>query len=566
MKTQLNNYTPQKLREMYIDILAKSEDTTETAKIIADELFALDLTVYSRDFTFDSLIYNAFAKSQLDENIAMHPEQLQIINEINEHDALIVSAPTSFGKTFSVFEYIARAKPQNIVLIVPTLALVDEYIKKLIKKYSSTFSAYKVHSQIDANVQYNFDQNNIFVLTHDRVVQDEMYKTIEQIDLLVIDEVYKLETDVRNDRVLVLNMAYYYLSQKSKKYILLAPFIQKIEDIEMLEKSPHFYNTEYSPVVNKVEVIDLLNSNDRYPRCQKLLSELNPEDKTLIYFSTVRGIYRYVNEFISKEEIIDDLDSIRPFIIWAKDEIHEDWSVVKALERGYVIHNGQIPLGIRLYQLYLYEHNIKFNKLLCTSTLLEGVNTSAKNIIITCPSRQSENGEKFSAFDFFNLVGRTGRLNQHYIGDAYYLKAPDDPNYKKIDAIRSIRFEITDSSKDIDIQKGNIDNHDDYLQFIQKLGITHELYIKNIGNHFRFDTVKALYDRYASRKSELIAELNKLFNDPKTGRIELIRILYNICEEQENRFKASLLNSLINRTRPKLHSIVDNAMQYFSSR
>ena len=269
---------------------------------------------------------------------------------------------------------------------------------------------------------------------------------------------------------------------------------------------------------------------------------------------------------ISKEEIIDDLDSIRPFITWAKDEIHEDWSVVKALERGYVIHNGQIPLGIRLYQLYLYEHNIKFNKLLCTSTLLEGVNTSAKNIIITCPSRQSENGEKFSAFDFFNLVGRTGRLNQHYIGDAYYLKAPDDPNYKKIDAIRSIRFEITDSSKDIDIQKGNIDNHDDYLQFIQKLGITHELYIKNIANHFRFDTVKALYDRYASRKSELIAELNKLFNDPKTGRIELIRILYNICEEQENRFKASLLNSLINRTRPKLHSIVDNAMQYFSSR
>lgn len=128
-----------------------------------------------------------------------------------------------------------------------------------------------MHSQIDANVQYNFDQNNIFVLTHDRVVQDEMYKTIEQIDLLVIDEVYKLETDVRNDRVLVLNMAYYYLSQKSKKYILLAPFIQKIEDIEMLEKSPHFYNTEYSPVVNKVEVIDLLNSNDRYPRCQKLL-------------------------------------------------------------------------------------------------------------------------------------------------------------------------------------------------------------------------------------------------------------------------------------------------------
>lgn len=64
---------------------------------------------------------------------------------------------------------------------------------------------------------------------------------------------------------------------------------------------------------------------------------------------------------------------------------------------------------------------------------------------------------------FFNLVGRTGRLNQHFIGIAYYLKTPKDPNYERIDAIREIRFELTDNSKDIDIQKGTIENHEDYL-------------------------------------------------------------------------------------------------------
>ena len=78
---------------------------------------------------------------------------------------------------------------------------------------------------------------------------------------------------------------------------------------------------------------------------------------------------------------------------------------------------------------------------------------------------------------FFNLVGRTGRLNQHYIGDAYYLKAPSDPPYKKIDAIRTIKFELTDNSKDIDIQRGKIEEHDDYLAFLKHLGITHEEYI-----------------------------------------------------------------------------------------
>ncbi len=561
-----SNQTLQQIREKYIDYLANSKDSTETAKIIANDLFSLDLTVYSSDFTFDSLIYNSFAKSQLDENIAMHPEQLQILKEIYNHEAIIVSAPTSFGKTFSVFEYIARAKPKNVVLIVPTLALVDEYMKKLIKKYSLVFGDYKVHSQIDADAKYDFDKYNIFVLTHDRVVQDEIYKALEQIDLLVIDEVYKLETDTTNDRVLVLNMAYYYLSQKAKKYILLAPFISSIEDKEALEKKPYFYNTEYSPVVNRVEIKELLSADDRYPQCQKLLKELSSEEKTLIYFPTVRGIYRYVNDFIFSEQVVEDLDeSTQLFISWAKDEIHEEWSIIKALERGYAIHNGQIPLGIRLYLLNLYENSAQFNKLLCTSTLLEGVNTNAKNIIITAPSRKSERGEHFSAFDFFNLVGRTGRLNQHYVGNAYYLRAPSDPTYKKLDAVRSVRFEITDTSKDIDIQKGNIENHDDYLSFLNKLGISHELYIKHIGNHFRFETVKALYVRYLNQKQDLIGELTKHLAEPKYGRLKLVQILYNICEGTENKFKANLLNSLINRARPKLHSIVDNAKQYFNT-
>lgn len=565
-----SNSNPQKLRNQCIDYLAKSHNSTEAAKKIADKLFSLDLTVYSKDFTFDSLLYNAFAQSQLDRNIAMHPEQIQILNEINSHDAIIVSAPTSFGKTFCVFEYIARTKPQNIVLIVPTLALVDEYIKKIIRKYTYCFETYKVHTQLDPEGQYDFFAKNIFILTHDRVVQDELYKLIQSIDLLVIDEVYKLETDVTDDRVLVLNMAYYHLAQVAKKYILLAPFINNVADIELLEKKPYFYSTEYSPVINQVFTEELLHNNDRYPQCQKLLKELNSHDKTLVYFPTVMGMYKYVNDFISDEPIIDDLDDgVKSFISWAKDEIHEEWSVVKALERGYAIHNGQMPLGIRLYQLNLYENNTKYNRLLCTSTLLEGVNTSAKNIVITKPSRRSEKNNKeneFTAFDFFNLVGRTGRLNQHFIGDAYYLKAPNDPPYKKIDAVKSIKFEITDNSKDVDIQTGNLEEHDDYVSFLKQLGISHKEYIENIGVHFRFDTIKELYKSYCKRRSAIITELKNLSYEKIYGRGKLISELYAVCEGKPNNLQASLLNNLINRNRTKIKTVVDNTIQYLRNK
>lgn len=562
MNQGLDNISMQKLREKYIRDLSESNDSTERAKELSGNLFSLDLTVYSKNFTFDSIIYSSFATSVLDNDLILHPEQIEILQAIENNQAVIVSAPTSFGKTFCVFEYIAKHKPRNIVLIVPTLALVDEYLKKIIKKYHYFFKIYKVHTQIDSDKNYNFQESNIFVLTHDKVVQENAYNVFKEIDFLAIDEVYKLETDIRNDRVLVLNMAYYQLSKIASKYVLLAPFISAIENIEDLEKRPLFFNTDYSPVVNEVKEINILRNEDRHSQCSKILNKISKEEKTLIYFPSVTGIFSYVNKFLCKEELLEDIpNNIKSFLEWAKDEIHEEWCVVKALERGYVIHNGQMPLGTRIFQLNLYENNPNYNRLLCTSTLLEGVNTVAKNIVITQPARtttRNNTGDNFSAFDFYNLVGRTGRLNQHFIGTAYYLKGPNDPHYKKIDAIKSIKFEIIDKSKDIDIQMGDIENHPDFKKFINELGITLEAYLDNIGRHTRFDTVLAIFNRYKQEKSNLFKEFNCFLEDNTHGRNHLISILYFLCEGENNKFISTLLNNLINRNRPKLKTVVNN--------
>lgn len=176
-------------REEIIKTIATSEFPSTTARNLADDLYSLDLTVYSSDYTFDSIVYNALAASEIDSNISLHPEQLKIISEIQENSALIISAPTSFGKTFCVFEYIVRFQPQNIVLIVPTLALVDEYLKKIIKRYKSSFQNYKIHTNIIEDKEYDFSVKNIFILTHDKVVQESLFTKIQQIDFLVIDEV-----------------------------------------------------------------------------------------------------------------------------------------------------------------------------------------------------------------------------------------------------------------------------------------------------------------------------------------------------------------------------------------
>lgn len=550
----------QQVRDKYIRILDSSNNSSMKAKEIADDLFALDLTVYSKDNSFDSIIYNALSMSELDESISLHPEQQKILNEIEKNEALIVSAPTSFGKTFCIFEYIAKYRPRNVVLIVPTLALVDEYRKKIIKKYKEKFKDYKVYSNIDEEKQYDFTRKNIFILTHDRVVQEATYMLIKEIDFLVIDEVYKLEKDIKDDRVLVLNMAYYYMAKIAKKYVLLAPFIKNVYDTELLEKKPVLYSSNYSPVVNEVITCEIINDKDRELECKNILDKIGNEEKTLIYFPTVTGIYSYIKNVISKENIIEDIDdSIKFFIDWAKEEIHEEWGLIKALERGYLVHNGQLPIGTRMFQMNFYENSNVYNRLLCTSTLLEGVNTNAKNIIITRPSRtQNDEKEKFSAFDFYNLVGRTGRLYEHFLGKAYYIKGVNDPKYKKIDAIRSIRFELTDESKDIDLQTGNIDKHKDILEFLNMLKINREEYCLKIGNKVRFDTVNRMYNKYKEIRLELIQELQNLIDDNEKGRYILVSILYTIINNKNNALESNIINKLLNRNRPKLKSVIKN--------
>ncbi len=570
--------TISEIREKYIK---KIEEDKKNIQILSDDLFNLGLNMYSKEFSFDSALFNSFAISSLDEEIILHKEQLKIINIINNNSAVIISAPTSFGKTFCIFEYIARFYPKNIVLIVPTLALVDEYLKKIIKKYTSKLNVYKTHINYDENKKYDFDKHNIFILTHDKVMECRFYNNIEKIDLLVIDEVYKLKTDETNDRVLVLNMAYKYLADKAEKYVLLAPFIKDIEDRNILSKQPIMYKSNFSPVVNELIKINLNSKEEKYNKTIDLLKGKLLTQKNLIYFSTVKELANFVNREICNTYPIINLKNelISNFLQWAKDEIHEDWYVIKAMERGFLVHNGQLPLGVRLMQIDLYEEEENFKNMLCTSTLLEGVNICSKNIIITSPQR---NKTEFDAFDFYNLVGRTGRLNKHFLGYAYYLKGPKDKEYVFNDAIKTIKFELTDNeSKDIDIINGNFENNEDFITFLNELNITYKDYIENIGYKYRFSTINELYTYFRANYSSLLDIINKMIKDETIGRYnllcQLLKIIY--CETtinhkvnidskiisyslHKNRYSIKyIINKILEKNKENIDSLISNTIK-----
>lgn len=57
---------------------------------------------------------------------------------------MLLSAPTSFGKTFIALEYMARATFSNIVFVVPTLALMNELSSKIRKSLEKNITLLQI--------------------------------------------------------------------------------------------------------------------------------------------------------------------------------------------------------------------------------------------------------------------------------------------------------------------------------------------------------------------------------------------------------------------------------------
>jgi hypothetical protein len=68
--------------------------------------------------------------------------------------------------------------------------------------------------------------------------------------------------------------------------------------------------------------------------------------------------------------------------------------------------------------------------LVCTSTLIEGVNTRAKNVVVFDKRIATKN---FDYFTYKNITGRSGRMSQHYIGRVFLFNDPPAEELPDVD-------------------------------------------------------------------------------------------------------------------------------------
>lgn len=197
-----------------------------------------------------SLRRNWFKSENL-EGVYFHVKQKEIEIALNKNENIVVSAPTSFGKSLIIEEVIASKKYDNLLIIQPTLALIDETRRKL-NKYNDY--------NIVVNSKQEMKDKNIFILTAERVLE---MKSLPQINFLVVDEFYKISNRINDERIDVLNIAIARIMYMNPQILFLTPNIDEISKSFLEKYNINFLNTTFSMVTNEIINIEYNSSKDK---------------------------------------------------------------------------------------------------------------------------------------------------------------------------------------------------------------------------------------------------------------------------------------------------------------
>lgn len=152
------------------------------------------------------------------------------------------------------------------------------------------------------------------------------------------------------------------------------------------------------------------------------------KEQTIIYCSSpnrVRSLAKKFTQYLVGGKIQKSQQNY-PLVEWIENNISKDWSLIKNLEYDIGIHDGALPKHITTTVIEYFNQN-KLKYLFCTSTIIEGVNTSAKNIIYFDKYKGLMPNGQPKAIDFFdysNIKGRAGRMMEHFVGKIYNFNVP----------------------------------------------------------------------------------------------------------------------------------------------
>jgi hypothetical protein len=403
-------------RNLLIRLLADL-DRTETAypQVVNQMIRATGLFPYLQlvNASWDQkYVHQAFEVDVGRRLATLHREQSSVLSKLLDGKNIAVSAPTSFGKSFIIDAFIAAKHPDNVVIIVPTIALMDETRRRLFKKFSDQ---YTIITAPDSRL----GDKNIFIFPQERAFG--YLSALGAIDLLVIDEFYKASQEHDRERAPSLIKAILKLSKKARQRYYLAPNIKKLSDNAFTRDMEFMELLDFNTVYLNIEESYNEFGGDAAKKDAKLIELISPgTHKSLIYAGTYSEIKKISDLIIDKIQPVKRIYTSH-FSRWLRQNYQSDWLLADLVDRAVGVHNGSMHRCLSQLQIRLFEYEDGFDSIISTSSIIEGVNTSAQNVIVW---RSKLGRNNLKDFTYKNIIGRGGRMFKYFVGNIYLLDAP----------------------------------------------------------------------------------------------------------------------------------------------
>lgn len=402
---------------LYSEMLAsdKEKDHSQTQDLFAN---------FAKDFYTSNYSDTTFTK-----------DQKVILDIFREHPRVVVSAPTSFGKTKIIEEILLEYRYKNVVLIFPTVALLSEQYNKL--KKSPLGKEYTISKSSRTNPSET--GKNILVLTPERLISFLDEHPDFQPSFFVMDEIYKTDAESEDERFKVFTYCLYRLAKSCKKFYLIGPFFTDFSNGFCSRFDARFLRFD-SEIVQKDYFYKPDLQSGRFSG--KPIRVVQDENKTLArsieQINDKRSlIYRYRKDVAEKTAIKlavskqEEANYNTELIQYIADTISPEWCLIDCLKKGVAFHHGGIPRHIQEAIVQSFEKG-EIEQIVCTTSLTEGVNTSAKSVFLL-DAYLGRKSRPLKPFERKNIEGRSGRFKTHFTGNVVYLdefKEDKDNDYK----------------------------------------------------------------------------------------------------------------------------------------
>lgn len=387
------------------------------------------------------------------EGVTLTDFQVRLLKALRETASVSVSAPTSAGKSFTLelelLHRLSEGGAYTAIFLVPTRALIRQVsvdLADLLRENEiecSVLSSLSVPENDDTEKPRRF----IFVLTQERFATFLIGMPVDlKIDAIIVDEAQEIGKNRRGitlERVIRLATRRFPAAQ----LFFSSPLRSNPEYLLSLFKRPdlasaHFVEYQRPVTQNIVLVkqvkgrtsladIEALSDVGSIPLGQvelpfkfrgRYLVNLakyftGSDDVSIIYRNRPSDADKIATELSELFEETQD-EELKDFGDFLHQEVHRYYRLGAMVRKGIAFHYANIPQIVRSRIEELAKRR-KLRFICCTSTLLQGVNLPAKNIFLENPKTGLGEAGKIQPGDFWNLVGRAGRLNHEFSGNVF---------------------------------------------------------------------------------------------------------------------------------------------------